>query len=77
MLPQKNTDRVEGPDKTIRGGGGEWESIKIPQQNSTYVPKSIQHATLLTQPRPHSYRKAIDNQNRVSYYDVPPLNKDA
>jgi hypothetical protein len=45
--------------------GGEWEPIKIPHQNSIYVPNLIQHDSLLAQPIPHSYKKTIDPQNRV------------
>jgi hypothetical protein len=45
--------------------GGEWESIKIPQGNSAYVPNQTQRASLLTRPRPHSYRKANGTQNRA------------
>jgi hypothetical protein len=55
----------EGPEKATRGGGGEWESIKIPRWNSAYVPKSTRRPSLLTRPRPHRYRKAINPQNQV------------
>jgi hypothetical protein len=46
-------------------GGGEWESIKIPRRNLTYIPKSARRPSLLTRPRPYSYSKAIDLWNRV------------
>jgi hypothetical protein len=56
----------EGPEKVTRGGGGgEWEPIKIPQVNLSYIPKSIRCPSLLTRSRSHSYRKAIGPQNRV------------
>jgi hypothetical protein len=48
-----------------QGGGGEWEPIKILYENLTYVPNSTRRASLLARPRPHSYRKAIDHQNRI------------
>jgi hypothetical protein len=41
-----------------RGGGGEWEPIKIPRGNSAYIPKSTQRPSLLTRSRPHSYSRA-------------------
>jgi hypothetical protein len=44
-------------------GGGEWEPIKIPQGNLTYVLKSIRHPSLLTRSRPHSYSKSIGPRN--------------
>jgi hypothetical protein len=31
---------VEGPEKATRGGGVEWEPIKIPRRNLVYIPKS-------------------------------------
>jgi hypothetical protein len=31
---------IEGPEKATRGGGGEWEPIKIPCRNLAYIPKS-------------------------------------
>jgi hypothetical protein len=55
---------AEGSEKATRGGG-ECESIKIPQRNLAYVPKSVQCPSLLTRPRPHSYSKVIGPQNRV------------
>jgi hypothetical protein len=54
----------EGPKEATRGGV-EWEPIKIPYWNLTYIPKSIRHPSLLTQPKPHSHRKSIGPQNRV------------
>jgi hypothetical protein len=45
--------------------GGEWEPIKIPQGNLTYVPNRFQRASFLTRPRPHSYWTTIGPQNRV------------
>jgi hypothetical protein len=44
--------------------GGEWETIKILQRNLAYITK-IWCPDLLTRPRQHSYRKAIDPRNRV------------
>jgi hypothetical protein len=55
---------IEGPEKAIRGG--EWKPIKISRWNSAYIPKSTQRPSLLTQPRPHRYSKAIGLQNRVT-----------
>jgi hypothetical protein len=55
---------IEGPDKATRGG--EWEVIRIPQWNLSYVPNQTQYTSLLTLPRPHSYRKTIGPQNHVS-----------
>jgi hypothetical protein len=62
------TDREEGEvkDRRRRPEGGEWESIKIPYRNFAYIPKSTQHPSLLTRPRPHIYNKAIGLQNGVS-----------
>jgi hypothetical protein len=54
----------EGPEKTTRGGG-EWEPIKILLENLTYIPKSTQNSSLLTWPRPPSYRQAIGLSNRA------------
>jgi hypothetical protein len=48
-----------------RGGGGEWEPIKILLENLAYIPKSTRNPSLLTRPRPPSYRQAIDLRNRV------------
>jgi hypothetical protein len=56
-------------DRTRRPEGGEWESIKIPRGNSTYILKLTRHPSLLTRPRLHSYRKAIGPQNRVKNYN--------
>jgi hypothetical protein len=55
----------EGPEKATRGGGGEWEPIKISRRNLAYVPKTIRNPSLLTRPRPPSYRQAIDLRNRA------------
>jgi hypothetical protein len=30
--------KSEGPEKATRGGGGEWEPIKIPPRNFVYIP---------------------------------------
>jgi hypothetical protein len=54
----------EGLEKATRGG--EWEPIKILCENFSYVPNSTWRASLLTRPRPHSYRQTIVPQNRVS-----------
>jgi hypothetical protein len=56
---------IEVPEKATRGGGGEWEPIKIPRGNLVYIPNRTRRPSLLTQPRPHSYRKAIGPQNWV------------
>jgi hypothetical protein len=53
-------DQIRWPE------GDEWESIKIPQRNSTYVLNLTQGVILLTRSRPHNYRQAISPQNRVS-----------
>jgi hypothetical protein len=37
---------IEGPEKTTRGG--EWEPIKIPHRNFTYITNQTQRASLLT-----------------------------
>jgi hypothetical protein len=50
-------------------GGGEWEPIKIHRRNSPYILKSTRHPSLLTRPRPHSYKKAIGHRNRVRNYE--------
>jgi hypothetical protein len=39
--------------------------IKILYQNLRYVPNQTQHTSLLTRPRPHSYREAIDPRNQI------------
>jgi hypothetical protein len=46
-------------------GGGEWEPIKIPQQNLPYVPKLTQRASLLSRSRLRSYRQDTSSRNRV------------
>jgi hypothetical protein len=56
---------VKDRRKRPEGGGGEWEPIKIPQENLAYVPKLTRHASLLARPKPHSYQRAIGPQNRV------------
>jgi hypothetical protein len=48
-----------------RPEGGEWEPIKIPQENLAYIPKSTRCPALLTQLRPHSYGTAIGPRNWV------------
>jgi hypothetical protein len=45
--------------------GGEWEPIKIPHWNSAYIPKSTRNPSLLTRPRPPSYRQAIGLRNQA------------
>jgi hypothetical protein len=55
----------EGLEKATRGGGGEWEPIKIPHRNLAYIPKPSRNPSLLTRPRPPSYRQAIDLRNRA------------
>jgi hypothetical protein len=52
-------------DRRRRPEGGEWERIKISCRNLTYISKSTRRPSLLTRPRPHSYSKVIDLQNRV------------
>jgi hypothetical protein len=52
-------------DRRRRPEGGEWEPIKIPYRNLTYILKSTRHPSLLTRPRPHCYSKAIDLRNQV------------
>jgi hypothetical protein len=44
---------------TRTGEGGEWEPVKILQQNLAYVQKQIQHVSLLTLSRPHNYKKLL------------------
>jgi hypothetical protein len=55
-------------DQRRRPEGGEWESIKIPWGNSGYVPKLTQRPSLLTRPRPHSYRETIGPRNWIRKY---------
>jgi hypothetical protein len=52
-------DRKRGPE------GDEWEPVKIPHGNSTSIPNSTRHASLLARPQPHSYREAIGPWNWV------------
>jgi hypothetical protein len=67
MCPNaRRASDFEGPEKVTGGGGGEWEPIKIPRGNSTYVPKLTQRTYLLTRSIPHSYQKAIGSRNRGS-----------
>jgi hypothetical protein len=54
---------VEGLEKVTRGG--EWKTIKIPRRNLAYISKLTRHVSISTQPRPHSYSKAIGLWNRV------------
>jgi hypothetical protein len=56
---------IEGPEKATRGGGGEWEPIKIPHRNLAYVPKTTRRPSLLTRPRLNSYSKAVSRRNRA------------
>jgi hypothetical protein len=58
-----NREDCEGLEKATRGG--EWEPIKIPRVNLAYIPKSTRHPSLLTRPRPQSYKKAIGPRNQV------------
>jgi hypothetical protein len=43
--------------------GGEWESIKILQENLAYTPNLSRNPSLLARPRPPSYRLAIGPRN--------------
>jgi hypothetical protein len=63
---------IEGPEKAIRGGGGggEWESIKIPRGNLTFVSNLIRRASLLARSRAHNYRKASGPQNWVRQLEI-------
>jgi hypothetical protein len=46
---------VEGPEKvTRRGGGGEWEPIKILIQELAYVPSSNSKAKILQESDKHT-----------------------
>jgi hypothetical protein len=54
FVPHLLKDRISQPE------GGEWEIIKISQQNLVYVPNLIKHVSFLTQLRPRSYKKATD-----------------
>jgi hypothetical protein len=45
--------------------GGEWEQIKISRRKLAYISNQTRCPSLLTWPGPHSYRTAIDPQNRV------------
>jgi hypothetical protein len=56
--------KFEGSEKVTRGGG-ECEPIKIHRVNLTYVSNQTRRPSLLTRSRPHSYRRAIDPQNRI------------
>jgi hypothetical protein len=47
----------EGPEKATRGGGGEWEPIKIPCRNLAYILKLTLSPSLLTQSRPPTIGK--------------------
>jgi hypothetical protein len=42
-------------DRRRRPEGGEWEPIKIPYRNLTYIPNLTRRPSLLTRLRPHSY----------------------
>jgi hypothetical protein len=48
-------------------GKCEWEPIKIPRGNLTYILNRTQRASFLTQPWPHSYWEVVGHRNRVSY----------
>jgi hypothetical protein len=63
-IRESNEWLTEGPYKVTRRGV-EWEPFKIPQGNSDYIPKSTRHPFLLTRPRSHRYKKAIDPRNWV------------
>jgi hypothetical protein len=52
-------------DRRSRPEGVEWEPIKIPQWNLSYIPKSTRCTSLLTWSRPSSYRQAIGPRNQV------------
>jgi hypothetical protein len=52
-------------DQIMRPEGGEWELIKILDENLAYAPNQIQHASLLARSRPHSYRRVISLRNWV------------
>jgi hypothetical protein len=56
----------EGSEKATRERG-EWESIKIPQNNLAYITNQTQRPSLLTRPSPYSYNKTIGLRNRVRH----------
>jgi hypothetical protein len=52
-------------DRRRRSERGEWVPIKILLENLAYVPKSTRNPSLLTRPRPTSYRQAIGLRSRA------------
>jgi hypothetical protein len=51
-------------------GVNESQSKNLYEENLIYVPKFNQHASLLAQPRPYSYRKAIVPRNRLRQFEI-------
>jgi hypothetical protein len=65
IMTTRVSSTYEETEKATRGGG-ELELIKIHLENLAYILKSARRASLLSQPRSHSYRKSICPQNWVS-----------
>jgi hypothetical protein len=63
-----DTNQRTGEGDQRGGVRGQWESIKIPLRNLTYITKSTQQLSLLSRLRLHSYRKVIGSRNRVRYH---------
>jgi hypothetical protein len=66
-LPPDVFFQTEGPEKATRGrgGGGEWEPIKIPRRNLSYILESTRYPSLLARPRLASYRQANGPWNQL------------
>jgi hypothetical protein len=64
-LPPDVFFQTEGPEKATRGREGEWEPIKIPRRNLSYIPESTRYPSLLARPRPASYRQANGPRNQL------------
>jgi hypothetical protein len=62
MFSSKLKDRRRRPEG---GGGGEWEPIKIPRRNLSYILESTRYPSLLARPRLASYRQANGPWNQL------------
>jgi hypothetical protein len=55
----------EGPEKVTRGGGGEWEPIKILMQELTYVPSSNPKAKTFQESDEHTIQHLRNDPLKV------------
>jgi hypothetical protein len=64
-LKPSSAGRLKERRRRPEEGGDEWEPIKILHRNLAYILKMTRRTSLLTQPKPPSYRSAIGPRNRA------------